>query len=453
MEALLHELGVAEDRLEEIVEVVRDAAGELSQGRELLGLVQLFLDLALGRDVADDRDQPLEPAMASVQRRERHCQLDRARLPRGGRGLELVPRRALGQSPSGVGVVSAREHVRDGAADRLGGAGAEDALGRRVPLLDPIVGRNRDDGLAGGRNGLLEPLLRVGDLTVETGITQGDRQVLREHLEELTLSRIDRAPRGPVVDDEVSKRPLHVADDARHDARIVLVDAHRVFGDDLDAVVAEGRPQLLGDCRGHVLGVEVADDRPRDLPEDRELGDAEGLLGGLGLLELPGLGGELAHLLDEPRDLAAGAEVGLPAHERAMDDLLEILAREGLDEVLERSVRERVADGLERRVRRDHHDLDRRVGALDVPEQLEPVHLGHLDIHDHDVRLEPTKQIEGRASVLRRLDRVAGLEQHPQRLAGTQLVVDDENAPERGGGRAHGLASGSVTRKWSSWRP
>ena len=35
---LLHELGVPEDRLEEVVEVVRDAAGQLPEGGQLLGL-------------------------------------------------------------------------------------------------------------------------------------------------------------------------------------------------------------------------------------------------------------------------------------------------------------------------------------------------------------------------------------------------------------------------------
>jgi hypothetical protein len=46
----------------------------------------------------------------------------------------------------------------------------------------------------------------------------------------------------------VSERPLHVPDDARHHERIVLVDARRNLGDDLDAVVAERRPQRLGDA-------------------------------------------------------------------------------------------------------------------------------------------------------------------------------------------------------------
>jgi len=35
---LLHELSVPEDRLEEVVEVVRDAAGQLPEGGQLLGL-------------------------------------------------------------------------------------------------------------------------------------------------------------------------------------------------------------------------------------------------------------------------------------------------------------------------------------------------------------------------------------------------------------------------------
>src|SRR4029453_3501803 len=136
-----------------------------------------------------------------------------------------------------------------------------------------------------------------------------------------------------------------------------------------------------------------------------------------------------------------------------MDDVLEILARERLDEVLEGAVGERMSHGLERRVGRDHHDFDRWIGPLDVPEELESVHLGHLDVHDHDVGLKPPQQVQGRAPVLRRLDLVGGLDQHAERFAWSQLVVDDEHPRERGGRRAHEVASGSVTKKWSSCRP
>jgi len=109
----------------------------------------------------------------------------------------------------------------------------------------------------------------------------------------------------------------------------------------------------------------------------------------------------------------------------------ELGARERLDEVLEGTVCQRVLDRLQRGVGGDHHDFDRRIGALDVAEELEPVHLGHLDVHDDDVGLEPPEMVEGHAPVLGRLDLVVGLEQHAQRLARTELVVHDEDARER----------------------
>src|SRR5438046_1665664 len=68
---LLHELRVTEDRLEQVVEVVRDPAGELPEGRVLLSLVELLLDLALRGDVADDRDGALELTLAPVEGGER----------------------------------------------------------------------------------------------------------------------------------------------------------------------------------------------------------------------------------------------------------------------------------------------------------------------------------------------------------------------------------------------
>ncbi len=213
---------------------------------------------------------------------------------------------------------------------------------------------------------------------------------------------------------------------------------------------------MLGDGDRHTLWIELADDRPRDFAQDRELRDPERRLHRLAprrFLELAGLGREMPHFLHEPRDLPAGAEVRLAAQESAMDDVLEILTREGLDEVLEGAVGQRVPHGLQRGVCRDHHHFDRGVGPLDVTEELEPIHLRHLDVHDHDVGLKPPQQVEGRASVLGRLDLVSGFQQHAERFARTQLVVDDEHACERGGRRAHEVASGSVTRKWSSCRP
>jgi len=193
----------------------------------------------------------------------------------------------------------------------------------------------------------------------------------------------------------VAEESLAVLDGARHDHGVGVVEVGRRLGDDRDTVVAERGPNLLGDRGRHPLRIELSDDRAGDLAQDRELHDAERLLRRLAarrFFELAGLRRQVPHLLDQVRDLPAGAQVGPAACERAVHHVLEILAREGLDEVLEGAVREGVPHGLERRVGRDHHDLDRRVEPLDVPEELEPVHLGHLDVHDHDVWLEPPQQ-------------------------------------------------------------
>src|SRR2546425_7866680 len=57
---LFRSLRVAEDRLQQVVEVVRDPAGELAERGQLLRLLELVLDLALSRDVARDRDRSEE---------------------------------------------------------------------------------------------------------------------------------------------------------------------------------------------------------------------------------------------------------------------------------------------------------------------------------------------------------------------------------------------------------
>ena len=52
------ELGVPEDRLEQVGEVVGHAHGQLTEGGELLGPGQLLLPPALLGDVADDQEEP-----------------------------------------------------------------------------------------------------------------------------------------------------------------------------------------------------------------------------------------------------------------------------------------------------------------------------------------------------------------------------------------------------------
>ena len=135
-----------------------------------------------------------------------------------------------------------------------------------------------------------------------------------------------------------------------------------------DLVVAERLAELRRDRLGELGEVELAEDAPRDLAQDRKLGDPERLFRlfpARGLCEPAALGGERAHLVDQHGELGARAELRLPARQRATGRILEVVAAEGLDQVLERPVGQRVLDRLQGGVGRDHHDLDAGVGALD----------------------------------------------------------------------------------------
>ena len=74
-----------------------DAAGELAERGELLRLVELALDLALRGDVAHDRDEPVEAALAVAQPGQRHRQRQRPRPALGPADLERLALGALAQ--------------------------------------------------------------------------------------------------------------------------------------------------------------------------------------------------------------------------------------------------------------------------------------------------------------------------------------------------------------------
>ena len=77
-----------------------------------------------------------------------------------------------------------------------------------------------------------------------------------------------------------------------------------------------------------------------------------------------------------------------------------------------------------------HDDLDVRVPPGDEAGGLDPVEVGHLDVHDDDVRLGLGDQVQRLAAVARRadhLDAVQRAEQGDQPVAHDLVVVDDQD--------------------------
>ena len=76
-----------------------------------------------------------------------------------------------------------------------------------------------------------------------------------------------------------------------------------------------------------------------------------------------------------------------------------------------------------------------RVGREDAPRRLEPVELGHADVHQDDGRVEARRLVDRLEPVARLGDDVDVLfarEQHAEAGADHRLVVGDEHADRHG---------------------
>ena len=104
-------LAVAGDRGQQVVEVVRDAAGEAADRLHLLRLAQLYLQLVLSRQVADDGDVPagphvgrrheVDPPLGAVGTVQCDLGLERAKLQKAAPqiGNRLVGKQLVDRQP------------------------------------------------------------------------------------------------------------------------------------------------------------------------------------------------------------------------------------------------------------------------------------------------------------------------------------------------------------------
>ena len=96
------------------------------------------------------------------------------------------------------------------------------------------------------------------------------------------------------------------------------------------------------------------------------------------------------------------------------------------------AARHRLAVALHR-VRGHRHDPDRTVGpaGADLAGCLEPVELGHLDVHEHDVILGSLEGCDGLEPVGRHVGRVAHPLEQPKRELLVHGVVLGQQDSER----------------------
>src|SRR5262249_27969802 len=76
-----------------------------------------------------------------------------------------------------------------------------------------------------------------------------------------------------------------------------------------------------------------------------------------------------------------------------------------------------------------HQHADAGPAAAKEPRGLDPADLGHADVHDHDVRLLPARELEGLLAVRRQshhLEPAVCLERGGHRLEETWIVVRDD---------------------------
>ena len=151
----LQQFQIAGDHRQQVVEVVRDAAGQLADRLHLLGLAQLLLHALARRDVADEAGEDLLArkhylADRELDREDRAVLALRLHRPADSDDPLLAgPQIAFEVAVMGLGIGRGHQHV-DVPADDLACGIAEQALGRVAEGLHDALGVDRDDGVGGG---------------------------------------------------------------------------------------------------------------------------------------------------------------------------------------------------------------------------------------------------------------------------------------------------------------
>ena len=173
---------IADDDRQQVVEVVGEAAGQLSDGLHLLGLDQCRLTGLLLGDVDRQHEGPEHPAVAADLRHDHAARIDAA-------ALLGIPRVFVGHRFAGIGAIEVAvdlavglgaEYLLDAAADDVAGGQSEPfgvaAVGELVALIGVDVGDQGGDRIHDQAQAGLASPQGAGDL-VDFGIGPGEPAV------------------------------------------------------------------------------------------------------------------------------------------------------------------------------------------------------------------------------------------------------------------------------------
>ena len=209
-----------------------------------------------------------------------------------------------------------------------------------------------------------------------------------------------------------------------------------IFGRELAALHRLGDPEDHRDRRAELVA-DAADQllAVRGALEQRFLRHLE--LAGPAALAIERVGQLLDHDGCDLRRQQRAAADGLAhrVHDRVAVGVFEHVAGgAGHEHVADRPLLLHAAEG---------DDPDRRPGGLEPAGRLDPVHLGHPDVHQDDVGHQPHGHLDrfGAGACLADHFEVLPRQEEDQRLSEPIVVVDDEHADAfrgaEGGGRAH----------------
>src|SRR5664279_2504099 len=186
---------------------------------------------------------------------------------------------------------------------------------------------------------------------------------------------------------------------------------------ELETAVNEGGP--LVELRGG-----------RDRHVDRDRGPANAALGTEDSDHLTGVvdrrgSNRSSHRNREPLELLPLASIDLA------DGGGQLVRAERLDQELARSSQHRAAQVVRLTLDRHHHDRGARHGGRELLRRFDSIHVRHVDVHQDDIGLERSGQLDGLPSRIREahdLDITFEAKQPRQVIAGLADVVDDEDA-------------------------